>query len=209
MEHEGGSGGSHNSDPGFTDTSFFEQKEDAVSSGASTPRGEIHPSSFGVFSHAAHDVYLNGKDSRDSGDENEGKIGIHKIITSKAEAWMNKKNITWPWKGNGQERLEPRSAHTVPPQIHIDQESKLALKMSYNTSARPETYVYETNRSAHKEAPGSWPSINVNSLSSLSSCGSTSSSTINRVDMDADSLDCEILWEDLTIGEQIGQGIIS
>lgn len=209
MDREGGSGGSHNSDPGFSDTSFFEQKEDAVSSGASTPRGEIPPCSFGVFSHAAHDVYLNGKDSRDYGDENEGKIGIHKIITSKAEAWMSKKNITWPWKGNGQERLEPRNAHAVHPQILINQESNLAHNMSYDTSARPENYVFETNRLVHKEAPGSWPSMNVNSSSSLSSCGSTSSSTINRMERDADSLDCEILWEDLTMGEQIGQGIIS
>lgn len=206
MDREGGSGGSHNSDHGFSDTSFFEQKEDAVSSGGSTPRGEIHPSSVGVFSHAAHGVHSDGKDSRDCGDENEGKIGIHKIITSKAEAWMTKKNITWPWKGNGQERLEPRNAHTVQPQIHINQESNLSHEVSSNTSARPENHVFETNRSVHKEAPGSWPSMNVNSSSSYSSCGSTSSSTINRMDTDADSLDCEILWEDLTIGEQIGQG---
>jgi serine/threonine protein kinase len=29
---------------------------------------------------------------------------------------------------------------------------------------------------------------------------------MNKVDMDSDCLDYEILWEDLTIGEQIGQG---
>ncbi|XP_073024202.1 probable serine/threonine-protein kinase SIS8 [Primulina eburnea] len=53
--------------------------------------------------------------------------------------------------------------------------------------------------------PGS-SSANVNSTSSASSCGSTSSSAVNKVDMDSDSLDYEILWEDLTLGEQIGQG---
>ncbi|KAE8731025.1 hypothetical protein F3Y22_tig00002841pilonHSYRG00191 [Hibiscus syriacus] len=47
---------------------------------------------------------------------------------------------------------------------------------------------------------GSWSSVNVNSTSSASS------SAVNRVDMDTDCLDYEILWEDLTIGEQIGQG---
>lgn len=58
-----------------------------------------------------------------------------------------------------------------------------------------------------KLASGSWSSsFNVNSTSSASSCGSTSSSAVNRVDVDTDSLDYEILWEDLTIGEQIGQG---
>jgi hypothetical protein len=29
---------------------------------------------------------------------------------------------------------------------------------------------------------------------------------VNKVDPDTDCLDYEILWEDLTIGEQIGQG---
>ena len=52
---------------------------------------------------------------------------------------------------------------------------------------------------------GSWSSFNVNSTSSASSCGSTSS-TVNKVDLDTDCFDYEILWEDLTIGEQIGQG---
>ncbi len=29
---------------------------------------------------------------------------------------------------------------------------------------------------------------------------------MNKLDVDTDCLDYEILWEDLTIGEQIGQG---
>ncbi|GER33397.1 kinase family protein [Striga asiatica] len=61
----------------------------------------------------------------------------------------------------------------------------------------------ETNRATNTEGSSS---VNVNSSSSASSCGSTSSSVVNRVDLDSDCLDYEILWEDLTIGEQIGQG---
>ncbi|KAF9607078.1 hypothetical protein IFM89_031079 [Coptis chinensis] len=48
--------------------------------------------------------------------------------------------------------------------------------------------------------------FNVNNTSSVSSSESTSSSHINKVDMETDCLDYEILWEDLTIREQIGQG---
>jgi hypothetical protein len=40
----------------------------------------------------------------------------------------------------------------------------------------------------------------------MSSTGSTNSSAIERADREADCLDFEILWEDLAIGEQVGQG---
>lgn len=63
------------------------------------------------------------------------------------------------------------------------------------------------NRTTNNEASGSWSSsMNVNSTGSASSCGSTNSSAVNKVDMDTGCFDYEILWEDLTIGEQIGQG---
>ncbi|KAL8540021.1 hypothetical protein ACS0TY_001568 [Phlomoides rotata] len=55
-------------------------------------------------------------------------------------------------------------------------------------------------------AQGLGPLQYVNSTSSASSFGSASSSALNKVDVDTDNLDFEILWEDLTIGEQIGQG---
>ncbi|KAI4303134.1 hypothetical protein MLD38_038803 [Melastoma candidum] len=148
----------HHSDAGLSD----DQREDAASSGASTPRGDLPPHSFST-SHQSEDKSPR-KISRDSIDENE-KPPIHKLITSKAEAWMGKKGLSWPWRGN--ERDEPE-----------------------NKSIRS----------------GSWSSANVNSTSSASSCGSTSSGAMNKVDMDSDCLDYEILWEDLTIGEQVGQG---
>lgn len=206
MDREDGSGDSH-SDRGMSDVALSDHKEDALSSGASTPRGEIPPSPFGIFSHTAHDEHSTGKSSRDSGDENDGKPGMHKIITLKAEAWMGKKGITWPWKGNEREASEPRTARFVWPWLHNDQESDSAYQKSSNASAKPESQVSDINRTGNNDAPGSWSSFNVNSTSSVSSCGSTSSSTINRVDVETDSLDYEILWEDLTIGEQIGQGI--
>ncbi|KAK6160979.1 hypothetical protein DH2020_004360 [Rehmannia glutinosa] len=85
---------------------------------------------------------------------------------------------------------------------------KILPQKSGSNTLKSENVVNETNRTANNEgAPGSWsPSVNVNSTSSASSCGSTSSSAVNKVDMDTDCLDYEILWEDLTIGEQIGQG---
>lgn len=203
--HEGGSGDSHNSDRVMPDVAPSDHKEDALSSGHSTPRGEIQPSPFGVFSSGAHDKYSAGKPYTDSGDENDGKFAIHKTITSKAEAWMGKKGISWPWKGNDREGSEPHATRFGWPWLHSDQENDSAKTSA--APAKPESQAFDTNRTAQNEAPGSWTSsFNVNSTSSVSSCGSTSSSTVNKMDMDSDSLDYEILWEDLTIGEQIGQG---
>ncbi|KAG5237111.1 dual specificity protein kinase splA [Salix suchowensis] len=178
MDHEGGSGDSHYTDHG----------------GASTPRGDVHPSPFGLQS------------CRDSGDESEGKPAFHKIITSKAEAWIGKKGLSWPWKGNEKEGSEARTTRFGWPWLHNDQESETFHQRSPSSGAKSENHVSENNRPANNEASGSWSSsINVNSTSSAGSYGSTSS-TVNKVDLDTDCLDYEILWEDLIIREQIGQG---
>ncbi|KAM0841293.1 hypothetical protein ACQ4PT_059130 [Festuca glaucescens] len=56
------------------------------------------------------------------------------------------------------------------------------------------------------EVTGSWWDFDMNSTSSISSTGSSNSSGTDRADYEADCLDYEILWEDLVIGEQVGQG---
>ncbi|XP_062108799.1 uncharacterized protein LOC133819543 [Humulus lupulus] len=202
VDREGGSGDSY-SDPGYLDAINSDQREDANSSGASTPRGEVSVLPFGFFSNL--DERSPGKPSRDSGDESEGKSAIHKMISSKAEAWMGKKGLSWPWKGNDREGSDVKTPRFVWPWLQNDQENDSSnLK---NPITKLENHANDFNRHANNEASGSWSSsFNVNSTSSVSSCGSTSSSTVNKVDIDTDCLDYEILWEDLTIGEQIGQG---
>ncbi|KAK9288662.1 hypothetical protein L1049_017123 [Liquidambar formosana] len=205
--HEGGSGDSHHSDHGCSDAALSDHREDATSSGASTPRGDVPPSHFGVFSQVAHEEKSPGKFFRDSGDETEGKPGIHKIISSKAEAWIGKKGISWPWKGNEHEGSDAKITRFVWPWLHNGHENDLVHQKNPYSGAKPESQGGESNRPVNNEASGSWSSsINVNSTSSVSSCGSTSSSAVNKVDIETDCLDYEILWEDLTIGEQIGQG---
>ena len=64
----------------------------------------------------------------------------------------------------------------------------------------------ESNRPATNEASGVWTSLfNVNCTSSGSSSGSINSSA-KKEDVDIDCLDYEVLWEDMIIGERIGQG---
>ncbi|KAG7589311.1 PAS fold [Arabidopsis suecica] len=198
---EGGNGGSHQSDQGFFDAAFSDQREDAETSGASTPRGNLIQSPFGVF--LCNDEKSSSKPSRESNDENDGNSVIPKTLTSKTEEWMVKKGLPWPWKGNEREGLERRNAHSVWPWVQNEQQKEEAHHSNSYHNVKSERQASESNKPADNENMGS---INVNSASSASSCGSTSSSVMNKVDMDSDCLDYEILWEDLKIGEQIGQG---
>lgn len=200
-DHESGSWDSNHPDHGFSDAAMSDHREDGASSGASTPRGDIQASLLGVFSGASNRENSPSKPSRDSGDESERKPAISRILSSKAEAWMGKKGFAWPWKGNEHDGTDPKSPRFVWPWEQQDNE------LEQKKSASAENQFFETNRTANNEAAGSWSSsVNVNSTSSASSCGSTCSSTVNKLDIDSDSLDYEILWEDMTIGEQIGQG---
>lgn len=200
IDRDIGSGDGHYSDH---ETVCSDHKEDATSSGASTPRGDIPPSPFGMFS--ASGEKSPSKANKFNTDDSEGKAGIHKIIGSKAEAWIAKKVISWHWKGNENEGADSKNRFGWP-WINSDQDSDSSHPKASDSSFKPENQVTETNRTGHNEVSGSWSSFNVNSTSSISSSGSTSSSAVQKVDADTDCLDYEILWEDMTIGEQIGQG---
>ncbi|KAL8216789.1 hypothetical protein R6Q57_023626 [Mikania cordata] len=189
-DHDGGSGNGHYSE---NDVNAPDHKEDGYSSGASTPRGDLPQSPF--------KDQITGKPSTGSGDESENKPGIHKMLSSKAEAWMGKKGITWPWKGNEREGNSKTGRFGLHWLNNDDQEQEAGQQTG---SSKVESQQWENNN--RNEASGSWSSFNVNSNSSASSCGSTNSSALNKVDMEIDNLDYEILWEDLLIGEQIGQG---
>ncbi|KAL8552953.1 hypothetical protein ACS0TY_001572 [Phlomoides rotata] len=141
---EGGSVDSHHSDHGFSDMAMPENREDAPSSRASTPRGDIHPSPFGVFSGVTHD----------SGDEGEGRPGISRILSTKAEAWITKKGLTWPWKGNEQDGTEPKSPRFGWP---WSQNDELGEQKSAAATLRSENRIFENSNTAHN-GPGSWSS---------------------------------------------------
>ncbi|CAN0855386.1 Serine/threonine-protein kinase EDR1 [Linum grandiflorum] len=208
IDREGGSGDSHYSDHGLADAAINDHRDDANSSGASTPmaatpRGEFFPSPFLVSQ--AEDKY-SARYPGHPGDDNEGKPAIHKMISSKAEAWMGKKGLSWPWKGNERDVIEVRTPKFVWPWLQNDQENGTNHLKSSSHGTKFDSHSGEGHRHTSNEL-GSWSSsANVNSTSSVSSSGSTSSSAVNRVDIESDCLDYEILWEDLTIGEQIGQG---
>ncbi|VAI14040.1 unnamed protein product [Triticum turgidum subsp. durum] len=184
MVREGGSGESQCSD---------RDNKEGPSSGPSTPRGDAPHGAFGTEENSP------GKSTKTNGDESEAKIGLHKILSSKAEALLNKKGITWPWKGRENDVPDCRNQVTWP-SLHSEQEN------GQNHPKVSDTQLAEYNQPNKNEASGSWSSFNNNSSSSASSTGSTNSSALYKIDHEADCLDYEILWEDLVIGEQVGQG---
>ncbi|KAH7281925.1 hypothetical protein KP509_35G003600 [Ceratopteris richardii] len=160
-------------------------------------------------------VSLKKKDEKldDEGVEDEDrsearKGGGFKALGLKAEAWWMAKR---PWLRNSreqQESIEHRGKESY--HRNTDQESKDNLNRGGETASSIDPLesdaAVDLGPLNVKDAPGSWKWANINSTSSNSSSGSTCSSLIQRNDTDFDTFDCEIPWEDLALGEQIGQG---
>ncbi|CAD5183104.1 serine/threonine-protein kinase 12 [Musa acuminata AAA Group] len=178
-------------------------KEDGAPSGASTLTRDVPPCACGRNS-AMIEEKSPGKATKVKNDEDEGKTGIYKII-SKTEALFANKGISWHWKGHEQDGNDSKHRF-VWPWLHGNQENDSNYPKASEFGARTETQVTENNRTGNNEASGSWSSHNANSISSVSSSGSIGGTAVQKADINTDCLDYEILWEDLTIGEQIGQG---
>ncbi|GJN25829.1 hypothetical protein PR202_gb13710 [Eleusine coracana subsp. coracana] len=141
-----------------------------------------------------------GTSKSSSDDTGEGKEGLHKILSSKAETLLAKKGISWPWRGL--EHYGPGKSPVVSSQFQDAQENDLTHQGVPEPIIVPDYQDTECDQVSKYEVTGSWWSFNNNSSSSVSS----NVSTISGVDYEADCLDYEILWEDLIIGEQVGQG---
>ncbi|MFS7909467.1 putative protein kinase TKL-CTR1-DRK-2 family [Helianthus anomalus] len=142
--------------------------------------GEINTDHHSEFSPASSMLeQLTGKPTTDS---NENTPGLHKVLSLKAEAWMSKKGISCPWKSNeNRDTSDIRTSRFGWPWLHNDQEQ-------------------ESSSSNTKEAPGSLSC-------GTSSSWSTNGDSINKTDIHIENLDVEISWDDLIIGEEVGQGL--
>lgn len=94
-----------------------------------------------------------------------------------------------------------------PLQFHDRQDNEHIHLAGPESIVIPDYQDSDSPQESKYEVTGNWWSFNNDTLSSLGSSLSTNSSAIERVDNEADCLDYEILWEDLVIGEQVGQGM--
>ncbi|XP_048531859.1 dual specificity protein kinase shkD-like isoform X2 [Triticum urartu] len=170
-----------------------------TTSEASTPNEDVR---FGVFAAEEKSPRELSKTSTDN--PGEGKVGFHKKISSKAEALLAKKGISWPRKGRENDGGSGKSNITST-HLHDKQENDQSHQRVpvVEPIMIPDCQDTEYAQSSKYEFSGSWWTFNnTSSMNSTSTIGSP----IERVDYEADCLDYEILWEDLIIGEQVGQG---
>lgn len=176
-----------------------DSKEESTSSGTNTPAGDILHGGFVKGENSP------GKSSKSSSDDSgEGNERLYKI-SLKAEELLAKKGISWPWKVH--EHNGPSKSHMNSSQSLEKQENDQLHQVGPESIVIPDYQDMESVQESKYEVTGSWWSFNNDSFSSMGSSNSTNSSAIERVDYEADCLDYEILWEDLVIGEQVGQGI--
>ncbi|KAI5054944.1 hypothetical protein GOP47_0030089 [Adiantum capillus-veneris] len=142
-------------------------------------------------------------------DEADGKkAGGLKAFGLKAEAWIAKKGV--PWLRNSADQESGDSKGKGWPWRNTDQGSSETSEHNHERFSRvdpPESdATLDLGKLNVNDAPSSWKWAHISSTSSNSSSGSTSSNLIQRNELEFDSFDCEIAWEELTLGEQIGQG---
>ncbi|KAI3842190.1 hypothetical protein MKW92_026341 [Papaver armeniacum] len=160
-------------------------------------RGDVPQS---PYSGSYKTVHL-GEFYRDCGGE--GKTGIHKIVTSRGESWISKKQISQPWKGH--DGLVARNTHDNFGWMTNEQEDNSGQLKSSDSYEKPDIQLFGSNRFGNK-AIGMWSSLQATNTRCVSSSINTGSNPLCKFDTERDSSHYDILWEELTICEQIGRG---
>ncbi|KAI3965794.1 hypothetical protein MKX01_010751 [Papaver californicum] len=171
--------------------------------GSCTLRGDVSPSPFGVpFKAVPVEKFLGKK----IGGEGEGKTGIHQIHTPTAEACTSKKNMPCPWKGSEHNGLVARTTHDIFAWMRSKQEDDdFDRPKSSDSYGKSDVQVLGSNQFGN-EANDFYSSSDKSGVTSVSSNGSTSNNPLSDFDTGTDLSDYDILWEELTVGEQIGRG---
>ncbi|KAI3970807.1 hypothetical protein MKX01_024454 [Papaver californicum] len=183
-------------DPSFSQpTSGLPSKPDHDSQqpqqvGSFTLRLDVPQPRYGVFYEIVHPA---GNVYRDYGGG--GKVGIHKIVTSRGESWISKKQMSRPWKGSEHDELVGRNTHDIFGWMTNEQD---------DNSCQPKS-LFGSNLFGNK-AIGFWSSSEATSKRCVSRSIITGSSLLCMFDREKDYSHYDILWEELTICEQIGRG---
>ncbi|KAL0744251.1 hypothetical protein Bca4012_085764 [Brassica carinata] len=119
------------------------------------------------------------------------KAATRKICTSEADHEVSKGrpgDSGWPWEQNEREK---------------DKYQQINPFCDVNSGSDSS----DSSKGANNEASSIWSSsVNAHSTHSTSTCGSASSSGMNKADTDSDCLEYEILWDDLIVADEIGRG---
>ncbi|KAI3931138.1 hypothetical protein MKX01_029328 [Papaver californicum] len=138
----------------------------------------------------------------DFSDEDESRIGVCKMITSKVAG------VYLPWEGGAREASMRRTTtHGVYSSLNRE------LKDDFNQQKSPalpnkvvEGYLFSGSKACSYTSSSRRGNSTTSSLDVTTGSSSSCSSTSWRSIMDADSLSYDILWGDLILGELIGRG---
>ncbi|RZC58500.1 hypothetical protein C5167_005804 [Papaver somniferum] len=112
-------------------------------------RGDVPQSLCGVSYKTVH----LGKFCRDYGGE--GRIGIHKIVNSRGESWVSKKQISQPW--NARDGLVASNTHDNFGWMTNEQDDNSGQLKSSDSYEKPDIQLFGSNRFGNK-AIGVWSS---------------------------------------------------
>ncbi|KAI3987530.1 hypothetical protein MKX01_003216 [Papaver californicum] len=184
LVHESRRGAGQYFNQRLSETVSSDHRKNPTFSEASTSREDISPSPLGV---SFEDTPVENSPGDISGGEGEGKTGILKDISSRAEAWISKKSMSWQW-------------------LDHECEPDFGQKNSSDTYEKTEVQVAENDPFGNEVSTSMSSFSYANSTSTVSSSISTRSSPLYNFDTETDSLHFDIMWEDLAIGAQIGHG---
>eukprot|EP00250_Pteridium_aquilinum_P014196 c21837_g1_i2 orf=605-3484(-) len=144
-------------------------------------------------------------------DENDGKkAGGLKAFGLKAEAWMAKKGVPWMRNSSDQEVGEQQNRTWLLKTIDYSHDNSEHLEHDKDRQNKGDQieadHTLDLKGLTVNDAPGSGNWTHICTTSSNNSIGSTSSISLKRHEVEANALNCEIAWEELKLGEQIGQG---
>eukprot|EP00249_Psilotum_nudum_P015269 c25234_g1_i1 orf=473-2905(-) len=206
-ESGNGSVGSQGSESGNIDTGFLDNDDSAPS----TPTDYGTPFQT-IVSTIENSVRCRYKSESDTGcgEVREGRITGRKSLGSKTGAWMGQKGKLWPWIGSDRENGEQKSqiawqCTSGDPDNHMKGNQGKKDGSRSNVQIEADAGL-DFGRLTVTDAPESWTYAHINTGSSKSSTSSTNSSSTLKLEAEFENLDFEIAWEDLTLGEQIGQG---
>ncbi|KAI3894806.1 hypothetical protein MKW92_034935 [Papaver armeniacum] len=134
---------------------------------------------------------------RDSSSEGEHKTGVHRIVASRAEPWS--------WRRSELRRLVERTTHGIYPWMNCKREDDIDQQETSGSYAKPDFQVMDSDQLGNEASDSESSTINASSSSGKWDSSSSSCPT-DIFDVGTDLLHDDILWEDLTLAEQIGKG---
>ncbi|CAM8903022.1 unnamed protein product [Rhodiola kirilowii] len=167
----------------------------------SIPGGGTHPLPSGIYSQVETQDKPLGRFFRDATHEDAGTPLSPNDIATKAQTWMGKTGRLWSRREK--EMSGSTNTHNLMwPWLHHNQSNGNSGQRSSESFGEQETVAEEKRVPIHIEVAA----FDADSTFSPNTSRCTLTSSATKEILDTNSLDHDISWKDLVIGQQIGEG---